>query len=77
MIDQIGIVLTGVVAVFLTQSKREYLRRYACLFGLAGQPFWFLAAIKAHQWGVFIVCVLYTAAWAKGFWTHWLSKTDV
>lgn len=36
MIDQIGITLTGVTAIFLTQSKHEWLRRYACLFGLDG-----------------------------------------
>ena len=71
-IDQVGIVLTGVTAVFLSQSRHEVLRRYACLFGLAGQPFWFAAAITARQWGVMLVCVLYTIAWAKGVWTNWL-----
>lgn len=72
MIDQIGIALTGVTAIFLTQSKHERRRRYACFFGLAGQPAWFYAAITAEQWGVTFVCALYTAAWAKGVWQHWL-----
>lgn len=72
MIDQIGIALTGVMAIFLTQSKSESRRRYACLFGMAGQPAWFWAAISAEQWGVTFVCVLYTAAWAKGVWQHWI-----
>jgi hypothetical protein len=73
MIDQIGIALTGVTAIFLTQSKREYLRRYACLFGMAGQPFWFWSAISAEQWGVTALCVLYSLAWAKGCWQHWVA----
>jgi hypothetical protein len=72
VIDQIGIALTGVAAVFLSQSKRESRRRYACIFGLAGQPFWFVASISAEQWGVFVVSLLYTVAWAAGMWTHWL-----
>lgn len=72
MIDQIGIALTGVTAIFLTQSKRESLRRYACLFGMAGQPFWFWSAISAEQWGVTVLCVLYSLAWAKGCWQHWV-----
>lgn len=71
--DQIGIALTGVVAVFLTQSKSEQLRRYACLFGMAGQPFWFYAAWKAGQMGVLFVSFLYAFAWAKGVYTHWIK----
>lgn len=73
MIDQIGIALTGATAVFLSQSANERARRYACLFGMVGQPFWFWAAWSAQQWGVLAVTVLYTAAWGKGVWTHWLK----
>lgn len=72
MIDQIGIALTGVTAIFLSQSKSDKARRYACLFGLAGQPFWIYSAINAEQWGVLALTVLYTLAWWKGVWTHWL-----
>lgn len=72
--DQIGILFTGVIAVFFTQSASEKLRRYACLFGLAGQPFWLYAALVSKQWGVFLVAVLYTAAWTRGVWTHWIKR---
>lgn len=76
MIDvaQIGIALTGAVAVFLTQSSTANLRRYACLFGMVGQPFWFMAAWKAGQMGVLFVSFLYALAWAKGVHTHWFRK---
>lgn len=73
MIDQIGIALTGVTAIFLSQSKRDSLRRYACLFGIAGQPFWIWSAMKADQWGVLVLTALYTLAWAKGVWTNWIQ----
>jgi len=73
VIDQIGIAATGVTAIFLSQCKSATLRRYACLFGLAGQPFWFYAAITAEQWGIVVLNCLYTAAWAKGAWTHWIA----
>lgn len=36
--EQIAIALTGVVAIWLSQDKRERWRKYACLFGLVGQP---------------------------------------
>jgi hypothetical protein len=73
MIDQIGIALTGVTAIFLSQCKAEWLRKYACLFGMAGQPFWFYAAITAEQWGIVVLNCLYTLAWGKGIWTHWIK----
>ena len=72
MIDQIGIALTGVTAIFLSQSKHEDLRRFACVFGLAGPPFWIYSAWTAEQWGILALTALYTSAWAKGFWMHWI-----
>ena len=70
-LEQIGIALCGVVAVWLTQDKRESWRRWACIFGILGQPFWFYAAWSAEQRGIFALCLLYTYAWVRGLWTHW------
>lgn len=75
--EQIAIALTGAVAVFLTQSQSANLRRFACLFGIVGQPFWFMAAWKAQQMGVLFVSVLYALAWAKGVHTHWIKGGKV
>ena len=74
VLDQLGILLTGVIAVWLTQHKRESWRRWACIFGLLGQPFWFYAAWKAEQWGILAISTLYTYAWARGIWTYWLTS---
>ena len=71
-LDQIGITLSGVIAVWLTQDKRATWRRLACVFGMVAQPFWFYAAWKAEQWGIFAMCTLYTYAWARGIWIHWI-----
>lgn len=72
--EQIGIVFTGMIAVWLTQDHRESWRRWACLFGMAGQPFWFYATYKAAQWGIFATCVVYTWSWWRGVRHHWLRK---
>ena len=32
VLDQVGILVTGVIAVWLTQHKRESWRRWACIF---------------------------------------------
>lgn len=71
--DQLGIVLLGTTAVALSQSPSDALRRFAPVFGLLGQPFWFWSAFSAHQPGVLLVCTLYTGAWARGLWSHWIA----
>ena len=74
--DQVAIALTGVVAIWLSQDHREGLRKYACIFGLVGQPFWFYSAYSAEQWGIFVLCIFYTYAWFKGFRLHWINRTN-
>ena len=74
MIAQIFIALLGVTAIWLSQDANPARRRFACLFGLAGQPFWFWSAISAEQWGIFVLCCFYTVAWARGVKSNWLSR---
>lgn len=74
MIDQIAIALTGVVAIWLSQDKRENFRKYSSIFGLIGQPFWFYSAYEAEQWGIFVLCFFYAYAWGRGFINNWVKK---
>jgi nicotinamide riboside transporter PnuC len=74
MIEQFAIAGTGVVAIWLSQDARPAWRRWACVFGLCGQPFWFYAAWTAGQYGIFALCVFYTLSWARGVKTHWLGR---
>jgi hypothetical protein len=74
MIEQIAIALLGVTAIFLSQDHRTTWRKWACVFGLLGQPFWFVATIKAGQWGIVVLCCFYTLAWARGIKTNWLTN---
>ena len=73
MIEQIGIAICGVSAVFLSQDARESWRRWACIFGLVGQPFWFYATYRAEQWGIFLLCFVYAYSWARGIRTYWIK----
>jgi hypothetical protein len=72
MISQIMLAVFGVTAIWLTQQPREELKKYACLFGMAAQPFWFYSTYAAGQWGIFALCVCYTYAWWLGIKGHWL-----
>jgi hypothetical protein len=71
--EQIAIAFTGVIAIWLSQDTREKYRKFACLFGMAGQPFWFYSAITAEQWGIVVLCCFYTYAWAKGVKNNWFN----
>ncbi|WP_313330367.1 hypothetical protein [Comamonas sp.] len=75
-IDQVAIAVLGAAAAWLSQARSESFRRWACIFGMLGQPFWFYASWKTEQWGIFAVSVLYALAWMKGLWIHWIRPTS-
>ena len=71
--EQIFIAFTGVIAIWITQQKNNDIKKYACFFGLAGQPFWFYSAYTNEQWGIFFICVFYTYSWFIGLKSNWLE----
>lgn len=73
VISQIGIVVFGATAIFLVARKDKW-QRYGYLFGLIGQPFWFIAVIHGEQWGMFTLCLFYTYSWVIGFKNHFLKQ---
>ena len=74
MIEQIGIAICGLTACYLSQDPREKWARWACIFGLCGEPFWFWAVWKAEQWGILVMVFFYTFCWARGIKTYWMKK---
>ncbi len=73
MISQIGIVFFGVLAAWLTQQANENRKKYACIFGLISQPFWFYSAIETNQWGIFLLSIIYTGVWLIGLKNYWVK----
>lgn len=73
MFSQIAIAIFGVTAVWLSQEKSPDRRKWACIFGLIGQPFWFYSSFTSGQWGIFALCFLYSWAWYRGYRQHWLN----
>ena len=66
--EQVAIAVTGVLAIWMSQSPSERARFAAPFFGLLGQPFWMYTTFVAEQWGIFILTFFYTLAWARGAW---------
>ena len=72
--EQLAIAVTGCVAIWLANDQRETWRKWASVFGLAGQPFWFYSAFAAEQWGILALTFVYTASWARGFRNNWMRS---
>lgn len=72
-LEQIGIAVFGVAAIWLSQDSREKVRRWAPVCGLLSQPFWAWTTYVNGQWAVLALTAFYTVAWWKGFRTFWLK----
>jgi hypothetical protein len=70
--NQLGILLFGCSAIWVL-GRPESWRGYGYVLGLVSQPFWLYMSVKAHQWGVVILTVLYTYGWIQGVWFHWFK----
>jgi len=57
----------SLTALALQLSGRPRAERFAPLFGLAAQPFWYLAA---SGWGMRIVVAAYACLWARRLWMN-------
>jgi hypothetical protein len=60
------LILLPAIAVatrLISQSRSPVFNRYACIFGLLGQPFWMYTTYSSAQWGMFGITFVYTWAW--------------
>lgn len=73
MIEQLAIAICGIASVWMSQSKDDSVRRWACIFGIAAQPFWMYATFTASQWGIFMLSFVYLAGWLRGAWNYWIQ----
>lgn len=71
-IDQLAIMLTGVISAWALNSPSIRARRWGCIIGLLGQPFWLWSTVTNGQWGMACVTVGYTAAFLRGIWLLWI-----
>jgi hypothetical protein len=76
MIEQVFIAVTELIAIWLLQSKKADLRKWASIFGLLGQPFWFYASYEASQWGAFVLCFFFTTAWLVNLKQYWFNPKN-
>jgi len=70
---QTAILISGLAAIWLATHQCPKHQRYACLFGLAGQPFWIVSAYTTEQWGILVLAIMHVIVWASSFHRHWLN----
>lgn len=75
MIEQTAIAVCGVLSIFMSQAASIGQRRWAPIIGLVAQPFWLYASIKANQYGIAALSLVYAAGWARGIHTYWIART--
>ncbi len=73
MLDQAVIGATGALAAWINHDPREAVRRWGCIVGLVGSPFWLYTTCKAGQWGMFACTVGYTFAFLRGVRVYWIG----
>ena len=69
------IFLCGSLAIWFVSRKEDW-KRWGYIIGLIGQPFWIYTAYQQHQWGLFLLTLIYTYSWSQGIYNYWI-KTDM
>ena len=72
ILAQIGILLTGVPAIWFVSRKEDW-KRWGYIIGLCGQPFWMYASFTSGQWGIFILTFFYAFSWCQGIYYYWIK----
>lgn len=72
-LSQFLIALLGFTAISFATSKNDKLRRQACLYGLAGQPFWIYSTLHTQSIGMFLITLGYTVVWGRAVWITYLA----
>jgi len=63
-----------ILSIYLSQLEAQQFRKWACIFGLLAQPFWFyLSFYPQLQWGILAVTVFITLSWLNGFYLYWIK----
>ena len=69
-INQTLIAIFGLTAGILLAFKIKW----AYVFGILSQPFWFRFSLKEKRYGIFILNIFYSITWIIGFFNWFFPK---
>jgi hypothetical protein len=73
IICQIGILLGGTLTTFLLAQRNKWMR-WGHVVGLIQEMFWFYETYTKQQWGIFVLCFVYTGCFMLGIYNYWVKK---
>ena len=73
VLDQLGIIVFGVAAIWLVGLKDPKLMRWGYVCGILSEPFWLWSTWQAEQWGIFALAIFYTVSWINGLRNHFFK----
>lgn len=65
--------LLSLASISLAYYKPVDLRKYACLFGLAAQPFWVAHVVMSEAWGILPLTPAYALLYLLAVREHWFK----
>jgi len=71
VIMQVLIGVLGCLSIILVTSTEEKVRKWACISGLSAEPFWLWTSIENEQWGIMVLCSVYTVRWSQVLYRDW------
>lgn len=70
-LEQIGMALFGLAALWMGLGNNASQRRWAPIVGLLGQPFWAYFAWRVQSEALAVLVPAYSAAYLRGAWVQW------
>lgn len=67
--------ILSLISIALAYYRPKDLRQYACLFGLAAQPFWIAHVVITEAWGILPLTPAYTLLYLLAIRAHWFAPT--
>lgn len=63
----------SLASISLAYYSKTDLRKYACLCGMAAQPFWIAHVVMSEAWGILPLTPAYTLLYLLAIREHWFK----
>ena len=70
---QFFILTLGTLTIFLLAQKNKFMR-YGYIIGAIQEIFWFITTYQNKQWGIFVLCFIYSGCYLLGIYNYFIRK---
>jgi hypothetical protein len=69
------IALLGTATIWMLAQNKPW-SKWGFVIGLISEPFWLYSAVMSKQWGIILMCIVYTGCYIIGIKNHFKGKND-